>query len=118
MKTHLILAASILALALSSSAHADDGRWRTVEAENGAVYEVDMSTIQAAGGATAVFFYAVEGSLKYPHRFFFDCRGHFMSESSGWNYAPPHSIAGEIGAIACARVKPPCDALVPGGCPK
>ena len=87
--------------------------WQPLEADNGAVYKLDMNSIKPGnGGAAQITVYADEGrstdiaqNLKF---LLFDCHGRFidmngpMSQSA---YAPPKSVAGQIGAIACARAQ-------------
>lgn len=86
--------------------------WQSIEADNGAVYKVDLNSISPyTNGTVDVLTYAVEGSDFIPEnlrRLWFDCRGHFQDQTGGigpTQFAPPRSIAGEIGAIACARAQ-------------
>jgi TPR repeat protein len=92
--------------------------WQTIEADNGAVYALDLkSIVQMANGLGAtsgvtVGVYVVEGELFDPNglrSFIFDCAGHFQIFSgagfSPMRYAPPRSIAAKIGILACASVK-------------
>ncbi len=83
--------------------------WQSIEADNGAVYKVDVNSISrdAEDKVAEVVVYAVEGGEYYPPnltQLTFDCRGHhFMDLRSfgTWAYAPPRSIAGKIEVIAC-----------------
>lgn len=82
----------------------DSFRWQNVEADNGAVYRIDLNHIEHlnTGAATAVI-YAEQGGLM---RWMFDCQGHYMDDSNAFGitlYAPPRSVAGRLSAIACAR---------------
>jgi hypothetical protein len=101
----------------------DNGRfikatWRTIEADNGAVTAIGMKSIvhDAGGhGANAVA-YVVEGDIFDPSNlrgFTFDCHGHFSVLSaaglSPMVYAPPRSVAAQIGALACAGAPIVCD---------
>jgi hypothetical protein len=84
--------------------------WQSIEADNGAVYRIDMNSIKPGnGGAAEIMVYADEGgasdnvvNLKF---LLFDCRGRFldMNSPAPSAYAPPKSVAGQIGAIACEK---------------
>jgi hypothetical protein len=87
--------------------------WQNVEADNGAIYKIDLNAISHYNNGTAdVVVYAVEGSRYNPEnmrRLWFDCHGRFRDETGAHigstQYAPPRSIAGRIGKIACAGAK-------------
>lgn len=87
--------------------------WQTVEADNGAIYKVDVNSISHYNNGTAdVTVYFVEGSGFNPentHRLWFDCRGHFRDQTNppfgATQYAPPRSTAGRLSEIACAGAK-------------
>jgi hypothetical protein len=87
--------------------------WQNVEADNGAIYKVDLNSISHYNNGTAdVVVYAVEGSSYNPEnmrRLWFDCQGRFRDETGRHigpaQYAPPRSIAGRIGEIACVGAK-------------
>jgi uncharacterized protein YecT (DUF1311 family) len=89
--------------------------WRTIVADNGAVTAVDMKSISylVRGGAYMVA-YSVEADIFDPSNlknFTFDCQGHFsvLSAATGgispMMYAPPRSVAAQIGALACAGTR-------------
>jgi hypothetical protein len=90
------------------------GCWQRAEADNGAVYLIDLGLIQsfAAGASTAI--YTDEGGAFNPmnlKRWYFTCEGHFsmMEDSlSPSMYAPPRSVARHISDVVCAGagVKP------------
>jgi|GEM_PF-5593485 len=111
-----IAAAAISALMLSSAfAQGTDKKanWKNIEADNGAVYKIDLNSISHYNNGTAdVVVYAVEGASYNPEnmrRLWFDCQGHFRDETGpGFGpteYAPPRSIAGRISQVACAGAK-------------
>jgi hypothetical protein len=92
--------------------------WRTFEADNGAVTAVDLKSIAhlAYGHGAYVVAYVVEGDLFDPNNlrgFTFDCQGHFSvlsaAGSSPTSYAPPRSVAAQVGALACAGAPSVCD---------
>lgn len=81
-------------------------RWETVEADNGTVYKVDVGHITPwSDGGVNVF--VLEKGNNRMRELHFNCRGQWMDvrvPGSG-GYAPPRSVAGQIGAIACAGAK-------------
>ncbi len=101
----------------------DNGRfikanWRTIEADNGAVTAIDMKSIvhDAEGRGANVVAYVVESDFFDPSNlrgFTFDCDGRFSVLSavglSPMVYAPPRSVAAQIGALACAGARSVCD---------
>lgn len=101
---------TIAALLTSSTAFPQAPNWRDVGAANGAIYKVNMNSISPdADGSTEVIVYAVEGSTFNPdnlRRLWFTCKGHYRDLTvpgiGPLQYAPPRSIAGRIGEIACA----------------
>jgi hypothetical protein len=83
--------------------------WKSVNADNGAVYKIDLNSISHYSNGTAdVVVYAVEGSGYNPEnmrRLWFDCQGHFR-DSTGpsigpVSYVPPKSLAAQISQIVC-----------------
>ncbi len=92
---------------------ANKPQWQKVEADNGAVYQVDLNSISHFNNGTAeTVVYAVEGPGYNPEnmrRLWFDCQGKYR-DSTGpgiapTSYAPPRSIIGRISQIACAGAK-------------
>src|SRR5882672_2068261 len=87
--------------------------WQSVEADNGAVYKIDMNSISHNNNGTAdLVVYAVEGPGYNPanmRRLWFDCQGRYRDLSAPGigptQYAPPRSIAGRLSEIACAGAK-------------
>jgi hypothetical protein len=86
--------------------------WKSIEADNGAVYKVDLNSVSRyTNGTLDILIYAVEGSDFDPRnlsRLWFDCRGHFRDQTNGigpTQYAAPRSIAGRISQLACAGAK-------------
>jgi hypothetical protein len=94
--------------------------WHLLEADNGAVTAVDTSSIHYDGLNRFAYInaYQVQGEEfhpEYSRQFMFDCHGRFavgstMAEEGSWTYAPPRSIAAQIGALACVNKPSMCDA--------
>ena len=85
------------------------GCWQRAEADNGAVYLIDLGLIQsfAAGATTSV--YADEGgsfNVMNLRVWYFSCEGHYnVLQDRGLGptmYAPPRSVARHISDIVCA----------------
>ena len=112
-----VAAAVIATLILASPAFAQSfgkkANWKTLEADNGAIYKIDLNSISHYHNGTAdMIVYAVEGSGYNPenmHRLWFDCHGNFRDETGPrfgeTEYAPPRSMAGRISEIACAGAR-------------
>src|SRR5262249_49985496 len=89
------------------------GNWQRIEAEDGAIYQLDVSSIHRFRNGTAeATVYAVQGAGFNPeslHRLWFDCHGHYQDTTgpriSQTLYAAPRSIAGRISDIACVGAK-------------
>ncbi|SHM07154.1 hypothetical protein SAMN05444159_7594 [Bradyrhizobium lablabi] len=88
--------------------------WRSVEADNGAVYKIDLNSINHYSNGTAdAFVYFVEGAGYNPENLrvlWFDCRGHYRDQTGGLGpvlYAPPRSAAGALADIACGTQRTP-----------
>lgn len=97
-------------------------KFQRVEADNGAVFMVDLNSIQffQDGNSAIVVFYQMFGDNNYDNggnQFRFTCKagpvvggvpngiiGHYsdFGHSGLTGYAPPKSVLGEIGRIACA----------------
>ncbi len=113
----VILATAVVALLFASPAFSQNSggqpKWQKLEADNGAVYQINMNSISHYNtGAAEVVVYAVEGpgfSPENMRRLWFDCQGHFRDQTGpGFGptqYAAPRSVAGRIGEIACAGAK-------------
>ncbi|HLG86862.1 MAG TPA: hypothetical protein VKZ79_06655 [Alphaproteobacteria bacterium] len=84
-------------------------KWMKVEADNGAVYKIDLNSVEKMqGGSVTALIYIDEGSGYNPENmrgFIFDCEGHYAdtSTASMTMYAPPRSVAGRLSSIACAN---------------
>lgn len=107
---------AIGALVITNSAFsqgANKPQWQKVEADNGAVYQVDLNSISYFTNGTAeIIVYAVEGAGYDPQntrRLWFDCQGKYRDSTgpglSPTSYAPQRSIAGRISQIACAGAR-------------
>lgn len=111
MMSRLLLSVMILAAAASSPALSAAEDWRKLEAANGAVIAYDANSIaHHIGGGAEISVYAVEGETFNPRnlrRLVFDCQGHFFDTSAmdRIEYAPPLSVVGRIGEIACADAR-------------
>lgn len=84
--------------------------WQRVEADNGAVFQIDLGLIQKFPNTSATApVYRDEGGQFNPmnlKRWYFDCKGRFeVQQDDGltpWTYAPPRSVAAQISNIVCA----------------
>jgi hypothetical protein len=82
--------------------------WHKIEADNGAVYQLDLGLIQRfADGASSVV-YTDEGGVFNPmnmKQWFFNCQGHFSVTldrgSTPMTYAAPRSVAARISNLVC-----------------
>ncbi|MBX9778551.1 MAG: hypothetical protein K2Y71_29615 [Xanthobacteraceae bacterium] len=85
--------------------------WRRIEADNGAVYAIDMNSISHNTNGTALAITCVVENDTCPllnmSRFHFDCRGHYqdLDRRGPVMPAPPRSVAGRMAAFACAGAK-------------
>ena len=86
--------------------------WQKIEADNGAVYDIDLNSIMRYNGMAEAMVYVVEGQYFNPmnlKQLFFDCRGHFMELTdaglSPQIYAPPRSVAAQLATIACGGAR-------------
>jgi hypothetical protein len=106
-----------LALVMPGGAHAQQAsmRWRVVEADNGALSAIAMSTLQSwtwsreSKMATVCFMYERGGC--HPDnmdKVIFDCRGHYVMAYHGGSemVAAPRSVIGAIARIACGHQDP------------
>ena len=110
IRSQFARAAIVASIALPGFASAAE--WGNVEADNGAVYRVDVSSIfRYPNGTADIVVYAVEGDQFNPEnqrKLWFDCKGHYRDQTAGVGpklYAPPRSVAGRISAIACAGAR-------------
>lgn len=102
-----------LSSASAIAQQANGGNWQRVEADNGAVYQVDMSSIDRIRNGTAtVRVWVVQGTNFNPRNLrwlWFDCRGAYRDISQAGHastlYAPPRSVIGRISGIACGPPK-------------
>ena len=90
-------------------------KWRRVEADNGAVFAIDMNSISrwSTGGVYAITCVADKDEagndvcpLLGKSRVVSDCHGHY----NDWDHhisglAPPRSVVGQMAAIACATAQ-------------
>ena len=85
--------------------------WKTLEADNGAVFEIDLNSIDYFndGKAMAITCRVDNNSCSPANmaRLMFDCRGHYTDVDGGGDYmpAPPKSIVGRMAELACAKAK-------------
>jgi hypothetical protein len=83
--------------------------WQRIEADNGAVFRIDLGLIQEIGGEATTAIYKDEGNSFNPlnlTRWFFSCEGHFRTlldngSLSPSSYAPPRSVAAQMSNIIC-----------------
>lgn len=94
---------------LSTSAFAQQPNWKRIEADNGAVFAIDLSSIVRAGGLADAMVCPIDNNHCAPWNvtsFRFDCHGHFMDFQTGrLELAPPRSVVGHMAAIACGTAK-------------
>jgi hypothetical protein len=83
--------------------------WRRIEADNGAVYAIDMSSIShnPNGSALAAICIVDNNTCLPPNvsRLLFDCHDHYQDlENFGSPIliVPPRSVVGQVAALACA----------------
>lgn len=98
--------------AAKSTALAATENWRRIEADNGAVYAIDLNSVSHnTDGSALVVACVVDNNLCIPPnmtRLFFDCRGHYRDLDRGPSamlIAPPRSIVGRIAPLACAGAR-------------
>jgi hypothetical protein len=99
-RTFITIAA---ALATLSSAQA---AVQTVEADNGSVYRITEIRPTGLGSVDAVVYPpGAPGDYIEPMGIHFDCKGHMkrFDRMGPMTYVPPHSVAGRIAEIACAK---------------
>lgn len=78
-------------------------KWQHVEADNGAIFAVDITSIK---DRTAVIYNPYD-TVSPLGLYSFDCNGHYAADVNvpgmgfRWNYAAPHSVMGEIAIIVC-----------------
>jgi len=101
-----------LALALlAHPTHAYESKWKRIEADNGAVFAIDLGSIShnTNGSAVAVMCIVDNDTCPPPNmsRLLFDCHGHYMDIDRGGSLliAPPRSVAGQMAALACIGAK-------------
>lgn len=90
-------------------AYRRQGCWHRVEADNGAVYKIDLGLIQQfAGGATTAIYTDEGGAFNAMNlkRWYFTCTGHFSVMQDNMRmgpttYAPPRSVAARMSDIVC-----------------
>jgi hypothetical protein len=82
--------------------------WQKIEADNGAVYDIDLNSIMRYNGMAEAMVYIVEDQYFNPmnmKQLYFDCHGHFREgTTSGLSppiYATPKSMAAQLAVIAC-----------------
>jgi hypothetical protein len=102
------------ALHLKTDPAAYKPNWKRFEADNGAIYALDMNSISHlyyCGGCTDVVVCIVDNNMCLPpnvRRFRFDCHGHYMDTTNGggsMQIAPPRSVVGQMAALACVGAK-------------
>jgi hypothetical protein len=83
--------------------------WKRFEADNGAVYVMDMNSIshmQTCAGCADATICTVDNNQCIPpnmRAIRFDCRGHYLDIMSRGDLqmAPPRSVIGQMAAVAC-----------------
>jgi hypothetical protein len=111
--TIFLLSILIVAFALDASAQGtpfnDPKKWGTVEADNGAVFKVDMEHTTRGDGTADTFVWAIEDAPRYIGEFVFDCRSHryYILPDGEFQYAAPRSVARGIWALACGKSQKP-----------
>jgi hypothetical protein len=94
-----------------AQAAAKAARWKTIQADNGSVFKVELNSItHFNNGSADMVVYAVQSDAYDPRnltRYIFDCHGHYMDTANMGTtlYAPPRSVAGQMANIACAGAK-------------
>jgi len=114
LKAMSVVAPVIVQLLTSDLADAQQlprRNWKMLEADNGAVFGIDLNSIEHgyAGQAWATTC-VVENNTCPPinmARLVFDCRGHYWDVDRGGEVllAPPRSIVGRMAEVACAGAK-------------
>jgi hypothetical protein len=87
--------------------------WRKIEADNGAVFQIDLNSITPwKTGEAQAQIYISQGDIFAPSNLrsiLFDCRGHMTDISFGSGMptidVPPKSVGGQLATIACAGGK-------------
>lgn len=87
--------------------------WKRFEADNGAVYVMDMNSIshmQTCAGCADATICTVDNNQCIPpnmRAIRFDCRGHYLDIMSGGDLqmAPPRSVIGQMATAACVGAK-------------
>jgi hypothetical protein len=99
---------------VAADAYAKASKWKKIVADNGAVYEADVGhIIHYDNGNAEITVYTVEGEKLDPgnrDQFLFNCQGNYQildRPLPPTQYGAPHSVAGVISTIACA--KPPAN---------
>ncbi len=112
----LVLVPLALALPAAAQPSAKEHQWRMIEADNGAIYRIDLAAVGrfGANGADVLVYLDAGDGADFPGlgynpnnltRLYFDCRGHFADAWNPmiWQYAPPRSVAGRIAALVCPK---------------
>jgi hypothetical protein len=98
--TRIFIAIAAAALAFVPSAHAT--QWPTVEADNGAIFQIARVLPTGFGSVQVLIIPAgAHGDLVRPVQIQFDCHGHIRNYGGALEYVPPRSVAGRIADIAC-----------------
>jgi hypothetical protein len=87
--------------------------WKRFEADNGAVYALEMNNIDhldGCGGCADAVICVVDNNQCLPpnaRRIRFDCHGHYIDVFGGGSMqiAPPRSVIGQMAAVACVGTK-------------
>jgi hypothetical protein len=89
--------------------------WKRVEADNGAIYGIELNSITRFLNGTVLATTCTADNGRCPpqnwSRLWFDCRGHYRDVDRDANamIAPPRSVVGQMADIACthtAEIKP------------
>lgn len=107
----VVLIAGALLTSGSANAQLPNRKWKMIEADNGAIFGIDLNSIEHwnAGQASATTCVA-ENNICPPSnmaRLMFDCRGHYSDLDRGGDLAlaPSRSVVGRMAEIACAGAK-------------
>lgn len=81
-------------------------KWHKFEADNGAVYALDLNSIVRTSNAATAAMCIIDNDICIPlnvRGLVFDCAGHYSIERSPMLIAPPRSVIGQMAILACSR---------------
>jgi hypothetical protein len=100
---------ALLFLSTAALAQPPKPNWHKIEADNGAITQIDLNSIRPfANGREAIIYIDQGGSANIANmkRIYFDCRGHMTDISGGMSaavYVAPRSVGGRLAAIVCKK---------------